>query len=251
MKIQLIRNATLRLAYNQHWILIDPMFSPKFQFRSFAGISENPTVDLPFGVGAILKDIEAVFVSHLHPDHFDELAQETIPKGIPLFTQLPSADAIQTMGFEAVHALAETHVWHGIEMTPTPGEHGFGDWVERMGPVTGLLLRAPGEPTLYWVGDSVLYPEVEAVIEREQPDVIVTHSGGATFGAPESTILMDAAATLRLAQLAPNATLVAVHMESLDHCPVTRQELRDGAEAAGISERVLIPSDGEMIEINV
>lgn len=117
-----------------------------------------------------------------------------------------------------------------------------------MGRVMGAVLRADGEPTVYWCGDTVLCDEVRAVIERERPDVIVTHSGGATAGG--SVILMDVADTLETAALAPGATVVAVHLEAVAHAPVTRQALRAAADAAGIEPaRLLIPADGETITV--
>jgi hypothetical protein len=40
-------------------------------------------------------------------------------------------------------------------------------------------------------------------------------------------------------------------LEAFDHCKVTREELRETARAAGISDgRLLIPADGEEIVIN-
>ena len=47
LKIQLIRNATMRIDYDDKMILTDPFLGPKFSVESFAGISENPLVDLP------------------------------------------------------------------------------------------------------------------------------------------------------------------------------------------------------------
>ena len=39
-----------------------------------------------------------------------------------------------------------------------PAQHGTGAVVDKMGPVMGFSLEAPGEPAFYWCGDSVLYP---------------------------------------------------------------------------------------------
>lgn len=250
MKIQFIRNATLILEYSGQRILIDPMLCSKYQIRSFAGISENPTVDLPeaWDVAQVLEGIDGVMVSHLHPDHFDEVAQQKIEKTVPILTQPESKEAIAAMGFTNVISLSGTTEWGGIRISSTPGEHGFGDWVDRMGPVTGFLFKAPDEPSLYWMGDTVLYPAVEEVLQTEQPQVVVTHSGGAQFKGPETRILMDAAETIQVAQRAAQATIVAVHMEALDHCLTSRDALQAAAQEAGVAERLLIPADGTLIE---
>ncbi|MFW9835552.1 MAG: hypothetical protein ACFFEK_16235, partial [Candidatus Thorarchaeota archaeon] len=61
-------------------------------------------------------------------------------------------------------------------------------------------------------------------------------------------IIMDAGQTIVVCQAAPNAVIVAVHLEALDHCPVTRAALRLMAEKAGItSEQLVIPADGEIL----
>ena len=109
-------------------------------------------------------------------------------------------------------------------------------------------MEAPGEPWVYWCGDSVLYPPLQEAVAKAEPDVIITHSCGALWDG--TLIVMDAQQTLDLAEQAPQATIVAVHMEALDHASVGRQALREAAEARGIGrERLLIPADGETIEL--
>lgn len=248
MKLQLIRNATLLLEYNQTKLLIDPMLGEKHQFRSFAGISENPTVGMPLAAEDVLAHIDGVLVSHLHPDHFDAAAQQMIPPQTILLCPAAIEADLGGMGFEQVRPVCDPLVWHGIEIVPTPAEHGYGVWAERMGPVSGFVFKAAGEPTLFWAGDTVLCPALERALVETQPDIVVTHSGGAQFGGPDGLILMDAAQTVAVAQLLPAATVVAVHLEALDHCTVSRQALREAAEAAGVSERIIIPADGEQLE---
>ncbi|MEM8863113.1 MAG: MBL fold metallo-hydrolase [Chloroflexota bacterium] len=249
MILQLIRNATLLLDYAGSRLLIDPMLGGKHVFRSFAGISENPTVDLPLPAEDVLLNLDGVLVSHLHPDHFDEMAQQLIPKETPILAEPNTVSNLKgEMGFSKVQSVDQTLQWRGFEIEPTAGEHGYGEWAKRMGPVSGYILRAEGEPTIYWAGDTVLCPAVEQALAEHQPDIVITHSGGAQFGGPEGLILMDAEQTLKVAELAPQAKIIATHLESLDHCTVTRDGLRRAAEAAGVSERIIIPADGEMLK---
>jgi L-ascorbate metabolism protein UlaG (beta-lactamase superfamily) len=122
-----------------------------------------------------------------------------------------------------------------------------------MGAVAGFVFAAPGEPTIYWAGDTILYEEIYAVIERHQPDIIVTHSCGARWpddAGERQLIVMDAAQTVAVAQAAPASIVIATHMEALDHATISRAELRAAADAAGISTtRLLIPADGEELHV--
>jgi L-ascorbate metabolism protein UlaG (beta-lactamase superfamily) len=247
MKIQLIRNATLRVSYNGRLCLIDPCLGDKHSMRSFAGISPNPIVELPMPAEAVIADAEMVIISHLHPDHFDEPAQVLLPKNLPLFCQPADEETIRTAGFQHITPVDDSVTWQGITIIRTPGQHGFGELAERMGNVSGFVWQAEGEPTVYWVGDSIWYEPIEQIIADVKPDIIITHSGGARFG-DSPPIVMDNEMTLAVCQAAPHATVIAVHIEALDHCPVTRTGLRAQANAAGIpATRLLIPADGKTI----
>jgi hypothetical protein len=59
---------------------------------------------------------------------------------------------------------------------------------------------------------------------------------------------MDASQTIEAARHSPDSTIVAIHLEALDHCMTSRQELRNAAAAAGLkSSQILIPQDGETV----
>jgi hypothetical protein len=63
-------------------------------------------------------------------------------------------------------------------------------------------------------------------------------------------IVMDAAQTVAVCRAAPNSTVIATHMEALDHATVTRAALRAYAEAHGVRpKKLLIPLDSERIVI--
>lgn len=250
MQLTLIRNATLRLSYAGYLLLIDPYLAPQHSLPSFTGKSPNPMTPLPLPAEDVVADAELLLVSHLHTDHFDAPAQELLPKDIPLIHQPGDEARITAAGFTNLTPLIDSVQWHGLSFTYVPGEHGSGEVLKMMGRTMGFVLRAEGEPSVYWAGDTILTDDVRATIERERPDVIVTHSCGAVWNT-DVLIVMDAAQTAEVCQLAPWATVVATHMEALDHSTVTRADLREAADAANISAtQIRIPADGETLTLN-
>ena len=250
MRLRLLRNATQRLHYAGRELLLDPFFAPRHSRPSFAGRSPNPLVDLPCPPAEIMAGAELLVLSHLHSDHFDPEAQRLLPKDLPVLCQPGDEGTIQGHGFERVTPVDDTVAWNGITLTRTPGQHGSGlEELAEMGTVSGFVFQAPGEPTLYWAGDTILYEPVLQTIERFRPDVIVTHSSGALWKG-NGPIVMDAAQTLAVCQAAPGSRIVAIHLDSLDHGEVSRADLRAQARAAGILDaRLLIPADGEILEL--
>lgn len=250
MQLHLIRNATLRITYAGHTLLIDPYLAPKLTLPSYAGKSKNPMVDLPDTPENIIRDIEMVMVSHLHTDHFDDVAKEMLPKDIQVYCQPENADQIRADGFTNVMPIDDQITWQGITITRVAGRHGTGDVLKLMGTVSGFVLQAEGEPTVYWAGDTVWYDVVAQNIKTYKPDIIVTHSCGAVWG-DYGLIVMDAEQTVTVCQSAPNSKVIATHMESLDHATVNRVQLREYAREQGISDdQLLIPDDGDVLRLN-
>lgn len=250
MKLQLIRNATLKLDYAGRTILIDPFFAPKHSRPSYTGRSPNPLVDLPAGIETILSGVELVVVSHLHSDHFDPVAQEVVPKHLPLICQPGDEEVIREKGFTNVIPLLRRFEWHGISFIRREASHGLGPVVEKMGSVMGFTLEGAGEPKIYWAGDTVFYPAIASTLQEAKPEIVITHSCGARWDG--DLIVMDAEQTLAIFGHAPAATVVATHMEALDHATVDRRELRRATDASGIDEaRLLIPNDGDVLTLHV
>jgi L-ascorbate metabolism protein UlaG (beta-lactamase superfamily) len=115
-----------------------------------------------------------------------------------------------------------------------------------MAPSSGYVLSTAGEPTLYITGDTIWYDQVAETIKEHNPQVIVVNAGAAQFlhGDP---ITMTAGDVVRVCRSAPQAQVVAVHMEAINHCLLTRAELARHAENAGV--RVMIPDNGETMAL--
>ncbi|OIA99598.1 hypothetical protein AK95_20740 [Paenibacillus sp. LC231] len=61
---------------------------------------------------------------------------------------------------------------------------------------------------------------------------------------------MDERDVIELLRHAPYTKVVAVHMEAINHCLVTREELSGRLTAEDLRAQIEIPQDGEWVEWN-
>lgn len=251
LRLRLIRHATLVVEYDGHTILVDPMLddaSARPPIQNSPNPRNNPLVPLPIPAQELLQDVEAVLVTHTHSDHWDATAGKLLPKDMPLFGQPEDEAKFRSLGFTQIRSILQSSTWNGIEIFRTGCQHGTGKIGKAMAPVSGFVLRAQGEPTLYIAGDTIWCSEVEDALSRFQPEVTVVNTGTAQFleGDP---ITMTADDVIRVCQSAPNTQVVAVHMEAINHCLLTRADLAFQLEAARVTQQVAIPNDGEWVEL--
>jgi len=254
MQIHFLRHATMVVAIQGRYILVDPLLSPAGAMAPVANAANArriPLVELPLAdeeLSYMLGHLDAVLVTHTHRDHWDDRAIELLPRQLPIVCQPPDATQIEREGFSAVNPVATSYSWRGVEISRTGGQHGSGEIGRQMGPVSGFVLRAAGEPALYIAGDTIWCSEVERALDEHQPDVAVVNAGAAQFltGGP---ITMDAGDVMQVCRALPGGQVIAVHMEAVNHCLLTRAALRAQLDQEGLAQRVEIPADGALIEL--
>lgn len=252
MEIQLLRHATLLVTFGGRRLLVDPMLSPAGAMDPVANAGDDrriPLVGLPLPdaeLSGLLAALDAALVTHTHRDHWDATAMRLLPRGLPVLCQPADAATIAGAGFADVRPVESALGWGGLTLRRTSGRHGTGEVGARMGPVSGFVLTARGEPALYLAGDTVWCDEVAAALVAHAPDVVVLNAGAAQLlvGDPITMTADDVAAVCRAA---PRAHVVAVHMEAVNHCRLTRAGLSEALEAAGLRGRVSIPADGQRL----
>jgi L-ascorbate metabolism protein UlaG (beta-lactamase superfamily) len=251
VKLTLIRSATLRVEIAGATLLVDPQLDPAGAREAVPNTPHprpTPLVDLPEPAEAVAGGIDALLVTHLHRDHFDDTARALLDHSLPLFCQPPDAERLHADGFSDVRPVHGDATLGDLMIARTEGHHGTGEIGERMAPVSGFVLAAPGEPTLYIAGDTILCDEVRAAVAEYAPAVIVVNASAAQFneGGP---IVMDNDDVVALAREAPDARIVAVHFETVSHSTETRADLRERLAAEGLTERVSVPDDGAVVVV--
>jgi L-ascorbate metabolism protein UlaG (beta-lactamase superfamily) len=249
MELTLVRSATLLVDMAGRRLLVDPMLAAAGATGAIPGTPNprpNPLVDLPVRPQDVVDRLDAVLVTHLHNDHFDAAATALLGPRMPLACQPSDEATLRERGFGDVRPVHGGLDLCGIGVARTRGRHGTGEIGRRMGEVSGYVLRAPGEPALYVAGDTIWCDEVDDALAEHQPEVVVVNAGGARFEQGDP-IIMDAGDVIQTAKAASRSAVVAVHLEALNHCLLTRAELRAAVDAAGVGDRVLIPADGEAL----
>ncbi|MCO5785836.1 hypothetical protein DHB74_05645 [Pseudomonas sp. G11-1] len=254
VQLQQIRNATVKITYGDTTFLIDPMLSKKGTYPGFDNTYRsnlrNPLVDLPMSEKDVIADVDAVIITHTHLDHWDDAAQQLLPKDIPLFVQnLADALMIRGQGFTNVRILSKAE-FEGVTLSQIGGQHGTDEMYASaevatfLGEAMGVVFQSPGHDTLYLVGDTVWRDEVDMALADYAPQIVLINAGYAMMNGFDGSIIMGKEDVLRAAKTAPDATIVATHMDAINHMALTREELQSYVQEKGIADRVEIPEDG-------
>jgi L-ascorbate metabolism protein UlaG (beta-lactamase superfamily) len=201
-------------------------------------------VELPLPAADIVASVDAVLVSHLHADHFDATAASLIGDRLPVLCQPDDAEELRRRGVTWLVPVDDDVTVGDVRVARTGGRHGVGALADALGPVSGFVLAAPGA-TIYVAGDTIWCEEVAAALRDHPPDVVVVNAGGARFTGSER-LIMDAGDVAAVCAAAPDALVVAVHLEAINHCPITRAELRGAVDGLN----VVVPEDGEIVALD-
>jgi L-ascorbate metabolism protein UlaG (beta-lactamase superfamily) len=252
MKIHHLRNATFVIESGEKFILIDPMLGPKgsgmpFTFFRFKP-RKNPTVDLPVMATELLEKVTHCLITHLHPDHIDPAAIDFLKaRNIPVVCSYIDQKQLRKKGLQISSAIRywQPEDYLGGRVIGIPAIHGYGFVRKIAGPVMGFYLDLPDELSVYISSDTIYTEEVDRALRELKPDIAVFAAGMAQldFG---DMLLMNPADIMNFIRNAPGK-VIANHLEALNHCPNTRKELRADVQLQGLSDKVFIPEDGEVL----
>ena len=257
MKITQVRNATIIVEYNETKFLIDPWLGPKDYMEGFESALNSqirqPRVELPFEIEKTV-DVDAVILTHFHPDHFDEYAVNALNKDIKFFVQSQKdLEIIKSYGFKNLEVMTQQGIdYKNIKLYKTDCQHGKREIIkplcESIGmpyDAMGVVFKSNNEKTLYVAGDTIWCDEVSEAIDKFEPEIIVVNACAATVINGER-LIMNIDDVRQVIKKAPKSIIIASQMDTVSHLTVTRKDLEEFREKESV-KNLLIPDDGEVL----
>lgn len=245
-----LRNATAILETKTDFILIDPMLGNVGSIEAFTKKrfppKPNPLVQLPKNTDALLSKVSHALITHQHADHLDEAGIQFLKeKGVAVTCSVLDAKSLKDKGLKVVQELEynQSQDFLGGTIEGIPATHGYGKVAELMGNVMGFYIELSDEPTLYLASDTILTDDVAKVLVNLQPDISVIACGSAQLDNYDP-ILMTEEDIMKFVNLNLGNT-ICNHLEALNHCPMTREALKDSLNSKKLNNQVWIPKDGE------
>ncbi len=255
MKIHHIRNATLVIETKTNVILVDPMLGDKgtqlpfslFRFKA----RKNPIVPLPENCNSILEKVTHCLITHQHPDHIDKEAEQyLIRKNTPVTCSIKDAKAFTKKGLNVIGSVVYWKKSDFLEgsITGVPARHGYGFVASLMGNVMGYFIELPHVPSVYISADTVYTEAVDKALKEFQPSLSLVAAGTAQLDIGQP-LMMRVDDVVKFVKNSPNKVL-ANHLEAVNHCPTTREGLKQRLVDEGLDHKVFIPDDGDVVDIS-
>ncbi|SKA37963.1 L-ascorbate metabolism protein UlaG, beta-lactamase superfamily [Chitinophaga eiseniae] len=255
LQVQLIRSATVKITINHRHLLTDPILADKGTEPPifFADERKNPTIDLPFHHDSILKDVDAILLTHYHPDHFDGAAEKYVPKDMLIFCQ-PGDDAkLKEKGFTNTRVIDSLVTWEGVSFhrflsSHYPGANGEPPF----GISSSYYLQSP-DGAVFITGDAILDDKLKASLITTKPPIVIANTGECHFTrenpvlAPGITMTLTTGELKAITRLLPATTVIAVHMDAINHCSLSKADLRRYVAGEKLQNRIKVPQEGETV----
>lgn len=226
MKITWFGHAAFRLDFADTAVLIDPF------------LTGNPAFSGDFG--AATAGVSHVLLTHGHGDHVgDSVAIARTNEA----TVVANADLAGWLGQQGVARLEPMNTggtvhFDGFTVTMVRADHSSGMMEDGrtvyLGNANGIIVKTPGEPTVWHMGDTDIFSDMGLIAELHKPDVVIVPIGDRFTMGPEL-------ASVAVARYLGGLTIIPAHYASFGL-------LEPGAERfvslVGEEATVVVPEKG-------
>lgn len=199
MKITWLGHSAFRLDFADKVVLIDPFLSGNPSFRTGRDVAVAGTTH--------------ILLTHGHGDHLGDTVAIAEATGA---TVVANADLVGWLGTQGVKSLEMMNCGGTIELggfhvSMVRADHSSGAMVDGhsvyLGNANGLIVHAPGEPTVWHMGDTDIFSDMALIAEIHRPDIVIVPIGNRFTMGPET-------AALAVKRYLPGLSIIPAHYGS-------------------------------------
>ena len=203
-------------------------------------------IPLPVDKNELMAGVDAVLLTHFHFDHFDKAAEELLPKNILIFCQPGDDQKLKDKGFLNVKPVDHLTEWESISFGRFHANHAQGFPLGMLLGKSSSWFIQSGAKSVFITGDAIFDRFLAESLRTANPKVIIANTGAAklTFGNP---LTLTATELKEMNALLPDARIIAVHMNSINHCTLSKEELKQFITREKLTENIQIPNEGDTL----
>jgi L-ascorbate metabolism protein UlaG (beta-lactamase superfamily) len=252
--ILFIGNATTLIEYAGFTVLTDPNFLHRGQHARLGHGLRSRRLTNPARQIDELAPFDMVVLSHLHGDHWDDVAEAKLDRRLPIVTTPRAAETLGAKGF-ATEPLAR---WDSVvfnkggmtlRITAMPGRHGPALFSRLLPDVMGSMLEfetASGRRLLrlYITGDTLVHDTLREIRARYADiDLALLHLGGArVLGV---LVTMDGAQGVELMEIVKPHRAIPIHYDDYAVFKSPLADFQHAVQRAGLADRLQYLARGE------